>query len=252
MSRYFQQEIVPEIGEIGQEKLKKAKVLIVGAGGLGTPVAVYLATIGVGKIGIIDGDIIEISNLNRQFLFDENQIGLYKSDSITSKLRNQNPEIEIINFNFFISSENIEKIVKDFDIICDCSDNLETRLLLDKSSSKFKKPLVYAAVKDWEGYITILNHKRKIRLNDIFPLDELFKNEIINCSTSGIVNTTCGIAGSIQANEVIKIILDLENQLDGEILCFNSLNLVFRKFKFRIKHFENKIPMVFSIVANKK
>lgn len=233
MSRYFQQEIVHEIGEIGQSKLKKARVLIVGAGGLGTPVAVYLTAIGVGKIGIIDGDTTEISNLNRQFLFDENQIGLYKSDIITSKLRNQNPEIEIINFNFFITSENIDKIFSEFDIVCDCSDNLETRLLLDKSSLKFKKPLVYAAVKDWEGYITILNHKRKIQLKDIFPLEELFKNEIIKCSTSGIVNTTCGIAGSIQANEVIKIVLDLEDQLDGVILCFNSLNLVFRKFKIQ-------------------
>jgi sulfur-carrier protein adenylyltransferase/sulfurtransferase len=231
MSRYFQQEIVPEIGEIGQEKLKKAKVLIVGAGGLGTPVAICLTAIGVGKIGIIDGDTIEISNLNRQFLFDENQIGLYKSDIITSKLRNQNPEIEIINFNFFVSGENIDKILSEFDIVCDCSDNLETRLLLDKSSLKFKKPLVYAAVKDWEGYITILNYKRKIQLKDIFPLEELFKNEIINCSKSGIVNTTCGIAGSIQANEVIKIILGLDNQLDGKILCFNGLNMIFKKFK---------------------
>lgn len=237
MSRYFQQEIVSEIGEIGQSKLKKARVLVVGAGGLGTPVAVYLTAIGIGKIGIIDGDTIEISNLNRQFLFDENQIELFKADVVTSKLRNQNPEIEIINFNFFISSENIDKIFSEFDIVCDCSDNLETRLLLDKSSLKFKKPLVYAAVKDWEGYITILNHKRKIQLKNIFPLEELFKNEIINCSTFGIVNTTCGIAGSIQTNEVIKIILDLENQLDGEILCFNALNMVFRKFKIHDKAF---------------
>lgn len=232
MSRNFQQEIISEIGEIGQSKLKKAKVLIVGAGGLGTPVAVYLTAIGVGKIGIIDGDKIEISNLNRQFLFDENQIGLSKADVIILKMKNQNSEIEIVNYNYFITHENVEKIFLDFDIICDCSDNLETRLLLDKSCSKFNKPLVYAAVKDWEGYITILNHKRKIRLNDAFPVEELFKNEIINCSKSGIVNTTCGIAGSIQANEVIKIILDLDDQLDGEILCFNSLKMIFRKFNF--------------------
>ncbi len=231
MSRYVQQEIVPEIGKIGQSKLKQAKVLIVGAGGLGTPVSAYLSAIGVGKIGIIDGDKIEISNLNRQFFFDENQIGLFKVDVIIDKLKNQNPEIEFINFNFFITNENIEKIILDFDIICDCSDNLETRLLLDKSCSKYRKPLVYAAVKDWEGYITILHHKKSICLNDVFPAEELFKNEIINCSNSGIVNTTCGIAGSIQANEVIKIVLDLDNQLDGEILCFNSFNIIFRKFK---------------------
>ncbi len=233
MSRYFQQEIVPEIGIIGQEKLKKAKVLIIGAGGLGTPVATYLSTIGIGKIGIVDGDKIDMSNLNRQFLFDENQIGLFKVDVICSKLKLQNPEIEIIAFNYFIDRVNIKNTFSDFDIICDCTDNLETRILIDKTVKKSKIPLVYAAVKDWEGYVTILNHKKNIQLTDVFPAKELFKNAITNCSSTGIVNTTCGIAGSIQANEVIKIILELDHQLDGKILCFNSLEMVFKKYKIK-------------------
>jgi molybdopterin/thiamine biosynthesis adenylyltransferase len=230
MSRYFQQEIVPEIGKTGQNKLNTAKVLIVGAGGLGTPLATYLTAIGIGKIGIIDGDKIEMSNLNRQFLFNENQIGKLKVDVLSEKLKNQNPDVQIQNFNYFLTNENSEKIITDYDIICDCTDNLEARMLLDKTTFKLNKPLVYAAVKDWEGYVTILNYKNKVRLSTIFSTEELYKNEIINCSTVGIVNSTCGIAASIQATEVIKIILESGNLLDGKIMCFNSLEMIFKKY----------------------
>jgi molybdopterin/thiamine biosynthesis adenylyltransferase len=230
MSRYLQQEIVPEIGKTGQEKLKKAKVLIVGAGGLGTPLATYLTGIGIGKIGIIDGDKIGITNLNRQFLFDKNQIGKLKVDVLTEKLKKQNSDVEILNYNYFITNENYEKIAIDYDIICDCTDNLVARMLLDKISFELNKPLIYAAVKDWEGYITILNYKKKIRLSTIFSTEELYKNEIINCATVGIVNSTCGIAASIQATEVIKIILQSGNLLDGQIMCFNSLEMIFKKY----------------------
>lgn len=231
MKRYNQQQIVSEIGDIGQIKLKNAKVLIIGAGGLGTPVAAYLTSIGIGTLGIIDGDIIQETNLNRQFLYNENETGKSKITVLEKKLKLQNPHIDITKFEHFLTLENSKKIVTQFDVICDCTDNLETRLLIDQTCSLLNKPLVYAGVKDWEGYVTILNHRSKIRLHNIFSFDSLAKDALTNCSTSGIINTTCGIAGSIQATEVIKIILEQENQLDGEILCFNSKEMVFKKLK---------------------
>lgn len=234
MSRYFQQIIVPEMGLSGQQKMKAAKVLVLGAGGLGTPVAVSLNAAGVGRIGIVDGDIIEESNLARQFLYQPDEIGRSKVESLVAKLSLQNPETELVVCNEFISENNILKIMSSFDIVCDCTDNAATRILIDAACSQLYKPLVYAAVRDWQGYVTILNHGNKIRLADIFSIAD-FEQSASNCKVSGIINTTCGIAGNLQANEVIKIILGTAHQLDGEILCFNALDMVFRKFKIQSK-----------------
>lgn len=231
MPRYFQQQIVPEMGIAGQQKMKSAKVLIVGAGGLGTPVAVALNAAGVGKIGIVDGDVIEESNLARQFLFNPDEVGQSKVETLSAKLKSQNPESELIVFNNFLSSKNAA-IIGDFDIICDCTDNAQARLLIDQMCFEFQKPLVYAAVRDWQGYVTVLNHQHKIRLTDIFSITD-FEETAANCAVAGIINTTCGIAGNLQANEVIKIILATDHPLDGQILCFNALDMIFRTFKIR-------------------
>ena len=235
MSRYLQQITVSEIGKKGQEKLKKSKVLIVGAGGLGTPVATLLSSMGIGVIGIADGDTISKSNLHRQFLYYESEIGFFKTDVLISKLSKQNPETKFVNFPYQITEENIQKTVADFDVICDCTDNAQSRILINKFCQNHKVPLVFAAVKDWEGYISILHHKNKINLDDVFAEQLLLDSNTSNCEIAGIVNTTCTIAGSIQSNEVLKILLDLDGQLDGKIMCFNSLEMVFKKFSLTPK-----------------
>lgn len=234
MARYLQQIIVPEIGLLGQEKIKLAKVLIIGAGGLGTPVATYLAAAGIGTIGMIDNDVISESNLQRQFLYSPSEVGLKKVDVLKYKLAHQNPDIQIETFPFFIDESNATEIISKFDIVCDCTDNVNARILIDAVCPQHNKPLVYAAVRDWQAYITVLHHKNKIQLSNIFSISDLQNEAQNNCSIAGIVNTTCGVAGSLQATEVLKIILGLESILDGEILCVNTLYSVFRKFKIRI------------------
>jgi adenylyltransferase/sulfurtransferase len=224
MLRYQKQILLPEIGIYGQNKIADACVLIVGAGGLGTPVATYLTAIGVGKISIFDFDCIHETNLHRQFVYTRNDIGKNKAAVLAFKLRKQNLQITIENYSIKIDESNANEVINKYQIICDCSDNFETRLLLDKVCSNMNKPLIYGAVRDWQGYITVLNFKKKIRLTDIFSKDEMILYENNNCTINGIVSTICGIVGSYQANEVLKLILNLETILDGSILCIDALN----------------------------
>jgi molybdopterin/thiamine biosynthesis adenylyltransferase len=231
MSRYSQQIQVEEIGFIGQNLISNAKVLIIGAGGLGTPVAIYLAASGVGQITIIDGDIISTTNLHRQFVFSQEELGLKKVDLLVQQLRKNNSTIIIDKQDVFFTVENADQLIQNCDVICDCTDNVETRILVDSKSAEFQKPLIYAAVKDWQGYLTVLNYKNKVRLTDVFPEEQLIDFSSDNCSSAGIVNTTCGILGMMQATEVLKIILQQEIELDGSILCVNTLKNKFVKLK---------------------
>jgi len=231
--RYTQQIIVEEWGVQGQQKIAAAKVLVVGAGGLGTPLAVYLAAAGVGTIGIADADRIAETNLHRQFLYQEQDLGQSKVESLAAKLRMQNPALSCDTYPFMITVDNALNLLQRYDIICDCTDDAATRILLDKTCNALRIPLVYAAVKDWEAYIAVLHHQKKITLADIFSLTELKENALLNCATAGIVNTTCGIAGSFQANEVFKIVLGMESELDGGIGCLNAAVPLFRIFKLQ-------------------
>lgn len=231
MSRYIQQISVPEIGINGQHLFSQARVLIIGAGGLGIPTATYLASSGIGNIGIADGDTIALTNLHRQFLYSVDEVEIYKAEILSKKLKIINPEINIESFPFMTNDKNIEGLIQNFDIVCDCTDNVDARLLIDKYCFQFQKPLVYAAVTDWQGYLTILNHKNKIRLTDIFSEEKLRESSTNNCNTSGIVSSACGILGSMQATEVFKIILNLNTPLDGYILCINSLVNTYKTFK---------------------
>ena len=222
MQRYLQQITVPEIGTAGQQQLSAAKVLVIGAGGLGTPVAVYLAAAGVGTIGIADGDRIAVTNLHRQFLYTEKETGQLKATILSAKLQEQNPGVHIIAHTDMMKEVNAVHIINQYDIVCDCTDNADARILINKTCGQLKKPLVYAVVKDWEAYITVLHHTKKITLAAIFSLQALKKNEALNCSVAGIVNTTCGIAASVQAAETIKIIIGMPSALDGGILCIDA------------------------------
>ncbi|RXK85465.1 HesA/MoeB/ThiF family protein [Filimonas effusa] len=230
-NRYIQQMIVPEWGQEGQRKLAAASVLIVGAGGLGTPVAVQLAAAGTGNISIADHDTISLSNLSRQWLYTHDTIGKQKAGVLASRIGEQNLQSIVTPLNERINADNIESLVSKHDLVCDCTDDAATRILIDQTCRTQAKPLVYAAVKGWEAYVTVLHHQKKITLDDLFAGESLLDNASLNCNVAGIVNTTCGIAGSIQAAEAFKIIIGVPSELDGAVLCIDSLSGIFRTFR---------------------
>ncbi len=231
MKRYNQQMLLPEIGTKGQEKLNEASVLIIGAGGLGTVVATYLVAMGVGRVGIADFDQVEETNLHRQFLYTPADLGVNKAKVLARKLKVQNSYVEVISFEERITSENFTTISADSTILCDCSDNLSTRLILDKQCCLYKIPLVHGAVSDWQGYVTLFHYKNEFHYHDLFDMETLLKND--SCEINGISSPICGVIGSLMANETIKIILDLNSNLDGGFLYFNGLKNDFKLLKLQ-------------------
>ncbi|MBI3235173.1 MAG: HesA/MoeB/ThiF family protein [Bacteroidetes bacterium] len=232
MNRYRQQMVLPEIGLTGQEKIKDSKVLIVGAGGLGVVVASYLAAMGIGTLGIIDFDVVEESNLHRQFLYTPMDFGKMKAVVLSQKLSIQNEKVEIIAITSRFSTSNAQVIIDSYDIVCDCSDDLNTRMELDKFCELNNKPLVHGAVSDWQGYLTVFHHHGKYRYNDLFQKEKLFDN--LSCSMNGTSSPVCGVIGSYMANEVMKICLNIDSVLDGKLLYMNGLSNTSRVL--RLKH----------------
>ncbi|MFZ4796620.1 MAG: HesA/MoeB/ThiF family protein [Bacteroidia bacterium] len=231
---YSQQILVNEIGQKGQKKINDAKVLIIGAGGLGTPLATYLTSMGIGRIGIMDGDKIAATNLHRQFLYHANDVGEKKVIILKQRLSAINPNINIEAYDFmFKNNEACNFIINQYQIICDCSDNSDTRILINNKSFENNKILIYGAVKNWEGYVTILNGQKRISLNQIFSEELLLLENNNNCNVSGIISSVCGIIGSIMATEAIKIATQQPTTLDGSILCFDALNNVSKLFKIK-------------------
>jgi len=232
IDRYSRQIILKKIGTIGQKKLLKSSVLIVGAGGLGSPVAIYLAALGIGKIGIIDKDKVEMSNLARQILFTTNDINKIKSKTAINKLRKINPNVQLKSFNEKLTTKNINKIAKNFHLIIDGSDNFRTRFLINDYCLKNKKILISAAISKFEGQIYTFNFTK---LNS--PCLRCFipnipnNIDVDNCEYVGILGTLGGIIGSIQANEVVKEILQIGKTLCGYIMIIDGLTLTFRKVK---------------------
>lgn len=233
MQRYQQQILVPQVLKGGQEKIGNAKVLIIGAGGLGVPLATYLASAGVGHIGIVDQDTISITNLHRQFLYTTADLNKKKVQILKERLQQINPEIQITAYCEKLDENNARELIENYGILCDCTDDTETRILIGAISASLHKPLVYAAVLEWTAYLTVLNHKQGIKLEDIFSSRALRENDLNTCNNSGIINTTCGTAATMQASEVLKIILDLESNLDGRLLCMDTLNNIFKSFKIQ-------------------
>lgn len=228
--RYNRQTILPEIGDEGQEKLKKAKVLVIGAGGLGCPVLQYIATAGVGFIGIMDFDTIEIHNLHRQILYTENEIGKQKSlvaKEVVSKL---NPLIEVEAINAKLTSENAAAIIPQYDIIVDGSDNFATRYLVNDTCVQFQKSLVYGSILKFEGQVAVFNHNGGKNLRDLFP-EMPDPKDVPNCNLNGVLGTLPGIIGTMMAHETLKLILELPS-LKNEIVLFNTLNWSFTKLNF--------------------
>lgn len=228
--RYSKHLLVPEIGEKGQLALKNAKVLVIGAGGLGCPILQYLVAAGVGTVGIVDYDTIELHNLHRQILYNEKHIGQSKAITAKSILNELNPQINIQVFDEKVSKNNAIEILSNFEIIIDGSDNFTTRYLVNDTCVALHKPLIYGSILNFEGQICVFNHIGSKNLRDIFPQPPN-PEDVPNCSFNGVLSSLPGIIGTLMANETLKLILGLPT-LNNEILLVNTLNLDFTKLKF--------------------
>ena len=229
---FEKQIILKKIGISGQKKILASSVLVVGIGGLGCPLITYLAASGVGKIGIVDFDKVELSNLNRQILFSISDLGKFKVDQAKKKIKRLNKKIKIISFKKKITSKNIENIFKKFDIICDGTDNFETRYLINDYCKKNKKILISAAINRFDGHLLNFNYKKK------GPCYRCYMPEMPdienNCQTEGIFSPVAGVMGTLQANEVLKTILHLKSDLTNKILIFDAIKNNFRKSRISI------------------
>ena len=232
IERYSRQIILKKVGTLGQKKLSKSSVLIVGAGGLGSPIAIYLAAIGVGNIGIIDKDNVEMSNLSRQIIFNTSDINKSKSLSAIKKIKKLNPNIKLKSFNKKLSEKNVNEIVKSYNLILDGSDNFRTRFLINDSCLKNKKILISGAVNKFDGQVYTFNFlKRNSPCLRCFIPSMPSNPDVDNCEHEGIIGTLTGIIGTIQANEAAKEILGIGDSLCGYILIIDALKLSFRKVK---------------------
>ena len=232
INRYSRQIILKKIGTIGQKKILKSSVLIVGAGGLGSPIAIYLAAMGVGKIGIVDKDKVALSNLHRQIIFTTSDIKKNKSLMTIKKLKKINPSINFEAFQKKIIAKNINQIAKKYDVVVDGSDNFTTRFLINDYCLKKKKILISGAISRFDGQVYTFNFsKKKTPCLRCFIPRMPNNPDIDNCEYEGVLGALGGIIGTIQANEVIKEILNIGDSLCGHILVVDALKLTFRKIK---------------------
>ncbi|WP_257209901.1 HesA/MoeB/ThiF family protein, partial [Flavobacterium psychrophilum] len=227
---YNRQTMLPEIGDSGQEKLKKAKVLVIGAGGLGCPVLQYISTAGVGTIGIVDFDKIEMHNLHRQILYTEKQVGLSKALTAKERLEKLNPLIDIIAFDEKLTFENATQIIQKFDVVLDGCDNFETRYLVNDTCVALGKTLVYGSILKYQGQMAIFNHNGSKNLRHLFP-EPPNSSDVPNCNLNGVIGTLPGIIGTMMGHETLKLIIDLP-VLKNELVLFDTLYWDFRKLKF--------------------
>ena len=232
IDRYSRQIVLKNIGPVGQQKILKSKILIVGSGGLGCPVADTLCRAGVGTIGIVDNDKVSLSNIHRQSFFTSKDVGKLKVKILKERIKLINPETKTIIFKEKITKLNIKKVINNFDIIVDGSDNFKTKFLLNEYSLKYNKILIVGAISKFDGHIFSFNfNNKKTSCLKCFYQREI-SDEFLDCESEGILGPVAGIVGNIQANEVLKKILKLDNSLDSSILILNLLTLSFRKVKF--------------------
>ena len=236
IERFSRQIILKEIGTIGQKKILSSKVLIVGAGGLGSPVAEFLTRAGVGKIGIIDNDKVSLSNLHRQSLYFTSDIGKYKVKIAKDRIKKINNNTKVKIYKIRLNNINFKKIINDYDYVVDGSDNFKTKFLLNDFCLKFKKFLVTGAISKFDGHIFTFNFiNKKIPCLRCFFQESEISDDFLSCETEGILGTVAGIVGTIQANEILKQILNIGKGLNKNILILDLLNLIFRKVKIKKK-----------------
>ena len=234
IERYSRQLVLKNIGAKGQEKILSAHILIVGVGGLGCPAAENLVRSGIGNIGLIDDDIVGLSNIHRQSLFDTKDVNKSKVIVAKKKLKAINPNTKIKTYKKRLNNKNIKEIMKDYDLIIDGSDNFETKFLLNDICLKYKKKLITGAISKFDGHIFTFNFKDKktASLRDFYQEEEI-SDDILNCEFEGVLGTTATIIGAVQANEAIKMTTEIGQNLKNEILIIDLLNLNFRKVKFK-------------------
>ncbi len=239
-ARYSKQTILPEIGLEGQERLRAAKILVIGAGGLGCPILQYLTAAGIGTIGVADGDSIHISNLQRQVLYTNQETGQNKAETAIKKLHAQNPHVNFRLHNVFINAGNALDILKDYDIIVDGSDNFATRYLVNDACIILNKPMVFGAIYKFEGHVSVFNYKNGPTYRCIFP-EQPGEDEAPNCAEIGVIATLPGIIGTMQANEVIKMITGTGEVLSGKLLVIDTLTMNMHSFNFKLNEANKKI-----------
>jgi len=239
--RYQKHLTLKDIGYEGQLELKNCSVLCIGAGGLGSSVLLYLAATGIGKIGIVDNDYVEKSNLQRQIIHETNTIGNLKIESAQERIKKLNPNSEVLTYEERINPENALKIIRKFDIVCDCSDNFGTRYLINDACLILKKPLVFGSVQGFEGQVSVFNlYKNSPNLRDLLP-ESPIKSAIPSCSEYGVLGISTGLIGIFQVNEIIKIILKKGEILDGKILVFDLLNMNMKKLHLKSDQVNKRI-----------
>jgi len=230
--RYSRHIILPEVGLDGQKRLKAAKVLCVGTGGLGAPLLMYLAAAGVGTLGIIDFDVVDTSNLHRQIIHGTSWVGKPKIESAKQRILEINPNCQIQLHETFLTSENALEIIAQYDIVADGTDNFPTRYLVNDACVLLGKPNVYGSIFRFEGQATVFNYEDGPNYRDLYP-EPPPPGMVPSCAEGGVLGVLCGIIGTIQATEVIKIILAKGTSLSGRLLLYDALNMKFRELKLR-------------------
>ena len=234
IEKFSRQIILKNIGALGQRKIREAKVLIIGMGGLGCPAAEFLTRSGIGTLGIVDHDRVSLSNIHRQTLYTEKNVNKSKVKIAKKKLNEINPKTKINIFNYKLNKIKFNKIIKNYDYIIDGTDNFESKFLINDISLDYKKFLVVGAISKFDGHIFSFDFKNKNNpsLRDFYQ-EEVVTDEILNCEYDGILGTVAGIVGTIQANEILKKILNIGKNLNGFILILDLLNLNIRKIKLK-------------------
>lgn len=231
--RYLRHTLLPQVGEEGQQKLLDSSVLIVGVGGLGSPVALYLAAAGVGRIGLIDADAVEESNLQRQILFDSKQVGEPKTSAARDRLLQAHPELIIDEFPERLTIDNALRIAADYDLIVDGSDNFPTRYLTNDAAFFLRKPLIYGSIFQFDGQVTVFDPTTSGPCYRCLLPDAPAANAVPNCAEAGVLGALPGVIGSLQAMEALKTLLQIGEQPLGRLLCYDALRSKFRSIQLR-------------------
>jgi len=248
LTRYNRQIILPEIGEEGQEKLSRSKVLVIGAGGLGAAILPYLASAGVGEIGIVDHDVIEISNLQRQVIYKTEAIGKSKAKEAKAMIAELNPLVKVKAISEKLSGRNAISLFEKYDIIVDATDNIAIKYLINDACLVTHKPMVYGSIFRFQGQVSVFNYKNGPTYRCLYPEENL---NAANCEEAGVLGVSVGIIGMLQANEVLKMILGIGAILSGKILVYNTLNNEQQKYDFEKNDFQSITREAFEEKYNK-
>jgi len=231
-NRYQRHLQLPEVGEEGQLSLLDAKVLLLGAGGLGSPAAMYLAAAGIGTLGIVDMDVVDESNLQRQILHNVDSVGARKVDSAKETINSLNPDVNVVTYDARLSSENILDVLEGYDVVVDGADNFPSRYLLNDASVKLGIPVVHGSIFQFEGQVTVFDPRYGVTYRDMQP-EAPSGNTVPNCAEAGVLGVLPGIVGSMQALETIKLILNIGENLSGRLVVFDSLEMAFHEYAIK-------------------